>query len=48
MKQKETLKEFWKESSKLIDKYREAGDERAAQGVIDCRIMINRIEKKTQ
>lgn len=42
------LSEFWKESSDLIDKYREDGDERAAQGVVSCRILINGIMKRLE
>ena len=38
-------KEFWKETSKLIDAHRKDGDERAAQGVVDCRILFNRLVK---
>lgn len=39
-------KEYWKETSKLIDAHRKNKDERAAQGVVDCRILFNRIFKK--
>ena len=39
------IKEFWKESSKLIDAHRNNNDERASQGVVDCRILFNRIFK---
>jgi len=37
------MSEFWSKSADLIDNYRESNDERAAQGVISCRILINRI-----
>jgi hypothetical protein len=38
--------EFWKESADLIEKYRGDGDERAAQGVVSCRILIDRLMKQ--
>ena len=37
------MSEFWSKSADLIDNYRESNDERVAQGVISCRILINRI-----
>jgi hypothetical protein len=37
---------FWEESAKLIDAHRADNDERAAQGVIDCRILIFRLERE--
>jgi hypothetical protein len=38
--------EFWRESADLIEKYRDNGDERAAQGVVSCRILIDRLMKQ--
>jgi len=43
---KELSKQFWKETSKLIDAHRKNDDERAAQGVVDSRIVFNRLVKK--
>ena len=43
---KELSKQFWKETSKLIDAHRKNNDERAAQGVVDSRIVFNRLVKK--
>ena len=45
---KELSKQFWKETSKLIDAHRKNDDERAAQGVVDSRIVFNRLVKKYQ
>lgn len=42
------MSEFWKESANLIEKYRDSGDERAAQGVVSCRILIDRLMKKLE
>ena len=39
------VSKFWKESSMLIDIHRKNGDEKKAQGVVDCRILINKIAK---
>jgi hypothetical protein len=44
----ELVRRFWKESADLIDKHRDSGDERAAQGVVDCRILIYRIQKELE
>jgi len=43
---KELSKQFWKETSKLIDAHRKNDDERSAQGVVDSRIVFNRLVKK--
>ncbi len=43
---KELNKQFWKETSKLIDAHRKNNDERAAQGVVDSRIVFNKLVKK--
>jgi hypothetical protein len=43
---KELSKQFWKETSKLIDAHRKNNDERAAQGVVDSRIVFNKLVKK--
>ena len=43
---KELSKQFWKETSKLIDAHRKNNDERAAQGVVDSRIVFNKLFKK--
>jgi len=42
----ELRNKFWKETSELIDAHRKNNDERAAQGVVDCRILFNRLVKK--
>ena len=42
------MSEFWKESADLIEKYRDSGDERAAQGVVSCRILIDRLMKQLE
>ena len=42
----ELRSKFWKETSELIDAHRKNNDERAAQGVVDCRILFNRLVKK--
>lgn len=42
------ISEFWKESADLIEKYRDSGDERAAQGVVSCRILIDRLMKQLE
>ena len=42
------MSEFWKESADLIEKYRDGGDERAAQGVVSCRILIDRLMKQLE
>ena len=42
---KEFKEEFWKETSKLMDAHRKDNDERAAQGVVDCRILFTRLVK---
>lgn len=42
---KKFKEEFWKETSKLIDAHRKDNDERAAQGVVDCRILFTRLVK---
>lgn len=42
------MSEFWKESADLIEKYRDDGDERAAQGVVSCRILIDRLMKQLE
>jgi hypothetical protein len=42
---KEFQEEFWKETSKLMDAHRKDNDERAAQGVVDCRILFTRLVK---
>ena len=39
------IKEFWKQTADLIEKYRKEGDERAAQGIVDCRILINKLSQ---
>jgi hypothetical protein len=43
---KELSKQFWKETSKLIDAHRKNNDERAAQGVVDSRIVFSKLVKK--
>lgn len=42
---KKLKKEFWKETSRLIDAHRKNNDERAAQGVVDCRILFTKLTK---
>lgn len=42
---KKFKEDFWKETSKLIDAHRKDNDERAAQGVVDCRILFTRLVK---
>tara|TARA_R100001244_G_scaffold112059_1_gene82910 strand:- start:193 stop:450 length:258 start_codon:yes stop_codon:yes gene_type:complete len=42
----ELRNKFWKETSELIDAHRKNNDERASQGVVDCRILFNRLVKK--
>ena len=42
----EIVKVFWKESAKLIDAHRKDGNEQQAQGIVDCRILIDRISKQ--
>lgn len=42
------VSEFWKESADLLEKYRDDGDERAAQGVVSCRILIDRLMKQLE
>jgi len=40
----ELIKRFWKESAELMERHREKDKERQAQGIVDCRILITRIQ----
>lgn len=35
--------EFWKESARLMDIYRKENNEERVQGIVDCRILFNKL-----
>ncbi len=39
---------FWKETAQLIVDFRRERDERAAQGVVDCRIIADKLSKEVE
>lgn len=45
-KREKLIGKFWKKSSKLIDLHRKNDNEKNAQGVVDCRILINKLSKQ--
>ena len=43
---KKIVSEFWKDSAELMFKYREEHNEKAADGVVSCRILLNAIYER--
>ncbi len=34
---------FWEETARLMQEYRKEGNEQRVQGIVDCRILFNRL-----
>ena len=37
---------FWEETARLIKEYRKEGNEQRVQGIVDCRILFNRLTEQ--
>jgi hypothetical protein len=37
---------FWEETARLMQEYRKEGNEQRVQGIVDCRILFNRLTEQ--
>lgn len=44
----ELVKLFWEETATLMDEYRKEDNEQRVQGIVDCRILISRLQKQIE